>query len=163
MSPMPRLLAAHGYQGDAMALPVGDVESAAPFYETMLGFRAASRIAGPPRAIVLERDDVRMALVENGGDSSQDGCAFEVDDVGALLEELRSRGLSKGPSDIDMEAQADASWRVFYVVAPDGLDREPVGSALELDGLPCTVVGIAPEGFDIPAGARFWIPRRPGT
>ena len=58
-----------------MALPVADAEAARTFYETTLGFRVASRDAGPPRTIVLERDAARMALVENGGDSSQDGCA----------------------------------------------------------------------------------------
>ena len=118
---MARLLTAHGYQGNAMALPVADAETARAFYETMLGFRVASRDAGPPRSVVLTRDDAEMALVENGGDASQDGCAFEVDDVEALLAEFRSRGLKKDASDIDTETNDSGSWRVFYIVAPDGL------------------------------------------
>lgn len=36
-------------------------------------------------------------------------------------------------------------------------DSRVVGSALEIDGTPYTVVGIAPEAFDFPEGARLWV------
>jgi catechol 2,3-dioxygenase-like lactoylglutathione lyase family enzyme len=110
---------AFGYQGDAMNLPVADLEAALPFYETPLGFRVTSRGEAPPRSAVLARDDVQMRLVENSGDSSQDGCAFHVTGVDALRAEFAATGLKI--SSIDDESHDDGTWRVFYVVAPDGL------------------------------------------
>ena len=63
-----------------------------------------------------------MRLVENGGDSTQDGCAFHVEGLDALLAEFQANGLAKAEPVIDIEKQDDgSSWRVFYVVAPDGL------------------------------------------
>ncbi len=112
---------AFGYNGNAMALPVANVDAAVPFYETVLGFRAVSR-EDAQAAAVLERDDVRIRLVENGGDPSQDGCAFHVKGLDALLAEFQANGLAKQEPAIDIEEQDDgSSWRVFYVVAPDGL------------------------------------------
>jgi catechol 2,3-dioxygenase-like lactoylglutathione lyase family enzyme len=116
------LTRAFGYQGNAMALPVADVAAAVPFYEQVLGFRCASRDEQPQRAAMLERDAVQMRLVENGGDPTQDGCAFHVEGLDALLEEFHGNGLPKKQPAIDVETQEDgSSWRVFYVVAPDGL------------------------------------------
>jgi hypothetical protein len=111
---------AFGYKGDAMNLPVADVASALPFYET-LGFRVVSRSSTPHNAAVLARDDVQIGLAENGGDSSQDGCAFHVSHLDELVVEFNAKGLTKTQSDIGVEDHGGSSWRVFYVVAPDGL------------------------------------------
>ena len=47
---------AYGYKGDSMNLPVADVETALPFYETVLGFqmlsRATLRITRPSLAAI---------------------------------------------------------------------------------------------------------------
>src|SRR5437762_11082852 len=86
---------AWGYQGDNMNLPVRDLAGALPFYETVLGFRVLSRNPTPHNSAVLARDQVQIALAENGGDSSQDGCAFHVRGVEALFAELKSNGLQK--------------------------------------------------------------------
>lgn len=110
-----------GYQGNPMALPVSSVDAAIPFYERVLGFRVASRSDTPQKSAVLERDDVQMALVENGGDPTQDGCAFHVRQLDALYEEFLSRGLDRKDNPFGIERHGDAEWRVFYVVAPDGL------------------------------------------
>ena len=110
-----------GYQGDHMNLPVADVAAAVPFYETVLGFTVTSRTEAPQPSAVLTRDLVQMRLAENGGDPTQDGCAFHVLGLTALCEEFRSRGLQKQPSDIGVEQRKDGAWNVFYVVAPDGL------------------------------------------
>jgi catechol 2,3-dioxygenase-like lactoylglutathione lyase family enzyme len=112
---------AFGYQGDPMNLPVSDVEAALPFYETVLGFRVLSRSNTPHKSAMLRRDRVQIGLVENGGDSSQDGCAFHVQDLKALFAEFKSNGLQKELSDFSTESRGGASWSVFYVVAPDGL------------------------------------------
>jgi catechol 2,3-dioxygenase-like lactoylglutathione lyase family enzyme len=112
---------AFGYQGNNMALPVLDVDAAVPFYETVLGFRVVSRAETPQRSAVLARDAVQMALVENGGDSSQDGCAFHVTNLQALFDEFRRNGLQKEISEFSTEHHGDSDWKVFFVVAPDGL------------------------------------------
>jgi lactoylglutathione lyase len=116
-----RLEKAFGYQGNNMDLPVRDLESALPFYETVLGFRVLSRSDKPHRSAVLVRDQVQIGLAENGGDPSQDGCAFHVTDLESLLAEFKANGLKKELSDFSTEKHGDAAWRVFYVVAPDGL------------------------------------------
>ena len=113
---------AWGYQGDNMNLPVADVEAAAAFYERVMGFRVESRNDVPYKSAVLVRDDIKIGLAENGGDPTQDGCAFRVDDVQAAAAEFKANGLQKEISELKMEKRDDGSeWKVFFVVAPDGL------------------------------------------
>ena len=112
---------AFGYQGDNMNLPVSDVEAALPFYETVLGFRVLSRSNLPHKSAVIGRDHVEVGLAENGGDSSQDGCAFHVKDLKSLFAEFKGNGLQKDLSDFSVEEHGGNVWDVFYVVAPDGL------------------------------------------
>ena len=115
------LRTAYGYQGDNLQLPVADVEQAIPFYSTVLGFHVITRGESPHKSALLGRDDVRIGLIENGGDSSQDGCAFHVDELPALFEEFKRNGLQKELSEFDVEEHDGVLWKVFYVVAPDGL------------------------------------------
>jgi len=127
---MATLEKAFGYQGDHMNLPVPDLASALPFYEQVLGFHVVERADTPPRSAVLARDGIRMRLAENGGDPSQDGCAFHVKDLRSLLAEFKANGLQKELSDVSVEARGGVPWNVFYVVAPDGLcywfgERQP--------------------------------------
>jgi lactoylglutathione lyase len=112
---------AWGYQGNNMSLPVRDLAAALPFYETVLGFQMLSRNATPHNSAVLARDQVQIGLVENGGDSTQDGCAFHVKNLEALFAEFRANGLQKELSEFGIEQQDGVAWKVFYVVAPDGL------------------------------------------
>lgn len=112
---------AFGYQGDSMHLPVQDLDAALPFYEQILGFRLLSRGDAPYKSAVLARDDVQIGLEENNGDPSQDGCAFHVKDLDGLFAEFTEKGLAKERSEFDIEKHDDAPWKVFYVVAPDGL------------------------------------------
>ena len=126
----PTLERAFGYQGNNMSLPVADLAAALPFYETVLGFRVLSRTDTPHRGAVLGRDEVQIGLAENGGDSTQDGCAFHVKGLDALFAEFKANGLQKELSEFDTERRGDAVWKVFYVVAPDGLcywfgERQP--------------------------------------
>ena len=109
------------YQKDKMNLPVADVEMAIPFYESIFGFQVLSRKNLPHKVVLLSRDDVQIGLAENGGDPTQDGCVFEVDNVETALEEINARGLKKEASEIGIEKHGETSWKVFYVVAPDGL------------------------------------------
>jgi lactoylglutathione lyase len=118
---MAQLKTAHGYQGNHLALPVPDLDAALPFYETVMGFRVESRSDSPHRAAIVARDAIRMGLAENGGDPTQDGCAFEVDDVESLFGEFKANGLQKHNPAFDTEVHGGKSFKVFYVVAPDGL------------------------------------------
>jgi hypothetical protein len=112
---------AFGYQGDSMNLPVREVAAALPFYETVLAFRVLSRGDTPHNSAVLARDKVQIGIAENGGDSTQDGCAFHVKGLEELFEEFKANGLQKELSEFKIEQHDGVAWKVFYVVAPDGL------------------------------------------
>ena len=112
---------AFGYQGDNMNLPVRDLSAALPFYEKVLGFKVVSRHDTPHNSATLARDQVQMRLAENGGDPSQDGCAFHVTGLEGLFAEFKTNGLQKELSEFSVENHGESSFRVFYVVAPDGL------------------------------------------
>ncbi len=107
------------YCDDALNLPVADVASAVPYYERTFGFSVVARHESPHPRVILARDDVQMGLAENGGDPSQEGCFFEVDDVEAAYEELKDHGAS--PGDIAQQDAGGRPCRAFFVIAPDGL------------------------------------------
>lgn len=109
------------YQQDPLNLPVNDLEAALPFYETIMGFWLASGTDAPNVSAVLSRDSVRIGLAQNGGDPTQDGCFFEVDDVSRAFAELKANGLpTEGPT-FSTQRHGDVNWKVFFVAAPDGL------------------------------------------
>jgi predicted enzyme related to lactoylglutathione lyase len=107
------------YANDAMNLPVADVESAIPFYEQTFHFRVVSRSDVPHKSAVLARDQIQIGLAENGGDPTQEGCYFQVDDLEAAFEEIKGR--KPAESDIQTQTKGEGTQRVFFVVAPDGL------------------------------------------
>lgn len=107
------------YAEDAMNLPVADVETAIPFYEQTMGFKVVSRQDAPVKSAVLRRDDIEIGLAENGGDPTQEGCFFEVDNVAAAFEEVK--GAKPGEEAFRLDKFSDTTYRVFFVVAPDGL------------------------------------------
>jgi lactoylglutathione lyase len=109
------------YQQDKMNLPVESLEAALPFYQTTLGFHIVSKKDTPPRSATIARDDIQLGLAENGGDPTQDGCFFEVDDVARAFAELKANGLTKELADFSLQQHGDITWNVFFVVAPDGL------------------------------------------
>lgn len=109
------------YAEDAMNLPVSDVEAAIPFYETIMGFKLVSRSDSPHKSAFLGRDEIQIGLAENGGDSSQEGCFFEVDNAEDAFAELKANGLGKEEADFRIDQYGETSYKVFFVVAPDGL------------------------------------------
>ena len=122
------------YADDAMNLPVENVEAAIPFYETIMGFKVVARNDSPCNSAVLARDNIQIGLAENGGDSSQEGCFFEVDNAEAAFAELKSNGLTTHPdwvsrkppekreeAGFEITQYEDTSYKQFFVVAPDGL------------------------------------------
>jgi catechol 2,3-dioxygenase-like lactoylglutathione lyase family enzyme len=110
------------YANDKMALPVESVDLAIPFYETVMGFHVVSRSNAPHKSVVLARDDIQMGLAENGGDSSQEGCFLEVDNVEIAFAEFKANGLNReDPGFRTQTFEGGYSYRVFFVIAPDGL------------------------------------------
>ena len=109
------------YQEGEMKLPVEDLQAAIPFYETIMGFQVVSRNDAPYKSAVLGRNGIQIGLAENGGDPTQEGCFFEVDNVEAAFAELKSKGLEKQDAGFRIDKHGDTTWKVFFVVAPDGL------------------------------------------
>lgn len=109
------------YQKDAMNLPVANVESALPFYETIMGFQLVSRSDAPHKSAVFARDEIQIGLAENGDDPTQDGAFFAVDNIETAFAELKANGFEKAEPDFRIDQYGDTKWKVFFVVAPDGL------------------------------------------
>jgi catechol 2,3-dioxygenase-like lactoylglutathione lyase family enzyme len=112
-------LTARPYQEDAMNLPVPDVDAAIPYYEKTFGFRVVSRKETPHKSVILARDQIQIGLAENGGDPSQEGCFFKVENVEAAYEEIK--GAPPTDSALEVQTFGSAPYRVFFQVAPDGL------------------------------------------
>ncbi|HUK89534.1 MAG TPA: VOC family protein [Blastocatellia bacterium] len=109
------------YKDDALNLPVANVDVAIPFYETVMGFSVVSRKDSPYKSIVLARDTIQVGLAENGGDPTQEGCFFEVDNAEAAFAELKSNGLGRDNPDFRIDQHGATRYKVFFVIAPDGL------------------------------------------
>ncbi len=109
------------YQENEMNLPVENLEEAIPFYETVMGFQIISRNDAPCKSAVLARDHIQIGLAENGGDPTQDGCFFEVDDVEATFDQLKANGLERDDAEYRVDTYGDTSFRVFFIIAPDKL------------------------------------------
>jgi lactoylglutathione lyase len=109
------------YLKDAMNLPVGQADEAVAFYERIMGFRVVERQITPVKRVILARDDIRIGLAENGGDSTKEGCFFEVDDVEAAFAQLQANGLGRDDAGYRIDQHGPNTFKVFFVIAPDGL------------------------------------------
>mgnify|MGYP000368534130 CR=1 FL=1 len=112
-------VSASPYQEDVLALPVTDLDAASAWYAEHFGMTEVERRDGPPAAVVLERDGVRIGFATTGGDPAQDGAALEVSGIGALRQELESKGIATANWRVD--ERDGRRFQVFFVVAPDGL------------------------------------------
>ena len=112
-------LRAAPYAKDALNLPVADVAAAIPYYEKAFNFSVVSRHDQPHKSAVLARDQIQIGLAENGGDPTQEGCFFEVDNILTAFEEIK--GKTPTDSDINTQDLFGTTYRVFFEVAPDGL------------------------------------------
>ncbi len=83
------------YADDPLNLPVSNVDTAVKFYEDIMGFRVVSKVETPHKKVILKRDNQKIGLAENGGDPSQEGCFFEVDNVEEMFAELKANGLNQ--------------------------------------------------------------------
>ena len=119
--PKARYLSASPYMNDAMNLPVEDVEGALNFYQTVMGFSLSSQSGTPMKVAKLVRDTIEIGICENGGDPTEEGCFFEVDDVEVAFAELKANGLEAESPEYRVDTYGDTSFRVFFIVAPDDL------------------------------------------
>ena len=111
--------AAYPFQDDVLALPVEDLDAAAQWYADAFGMHEVERREKPVPTVILERDCVRIGFAINGGDASMDGAAILVTDIKAARAELKANGVKARNWRIDK--RDDKKFRVFFVVAPDGL------------------------------------------
>ena len=111
--------AAYAFQDDVLALPVEDIDRAAAWYGARFGLREVERRDEPVPTVILERDGVQMGFAINGGDASNDGAAILVNDIQRARDELEANGVETGNWRVD--ERDDGKFRVFFVVAPDGL------------------------------------------
>lgn len=114
-------LRAAPYADDVLNLPVGDVAASVPYYETFFGMTLVAQEDEPVRRAVLERDGIEIGFAENGGDPSQEGAFIEVNNLEEMHAEFVDRGLSLGAPNFRTDAHGDTTYRVFFVIAPDGL------------------------------------------
>lgn len=111
--------AAYPFQEDVLALPVEDLDATAQWYADAFGLQEVERREEPVPTVILERDGVRIGFAINGGDASMDGAAILVTDIKAARAELKSNGVKVKNWRIDK--RDGKKFRVFFVVAPDGL------------------------------------------
>jgi catechol 2,3-dioxygenase-like lactoylglutathione lyase family enzyme len=109
------------YQQDKMSLPVENIDNSVPFYEAIMGFEKVSQNDSPHKTAILKRNEVEIGLTENGGDPTQDGCFFEVNSVEDAFNELKTNGLNQQSPDFSFQKHGTTLWKVFFVIAPDGL------------------------------------------
>jgi catechol 2,3-dioxygenase-like lactoylglutathione lyase family enzyme len=119
VSDSPLFKDAFPYQDDLLALPVVDLDAAALWYSNAFGLREVERRDQPHRAVILERDGVKIGFALTGGDASQDGAAIQVSDLDRVKEQIVAAGLPVGNARV--EEKNGEKRRVFFVVAPDGL------------------------------------------
>ncbi len=112
-------LRAAPYANDALNLPVADVAASIPYYEKTFNFTIVSQQDQPHKSAILGRDQIQIGLAESGGDPTQEGCFFEVDNILTAFEEIK--GIAPTDSDIDTRDLYGTTYRVFFEVAPDGL------------------------------------------
>ena len=111
--------AAYPYQDDVLALPVEDIDTAAGYYAKAFGLVEVERRDEPVPTVIMERDGTRIGFAINGGDASNDGAAILVTDINRAREELDAKGVA--PGEVRTDERDDGKFRVFFVVAPDGL------------------------------------------
>ncbi len=111
--------AAYPFQDDVLALPVKDLDATAKWYADAFGLQEVERREGPAPTVILERDGVRIGFAINGGDASMDGAAILVSDIKRARAELKANGVKTANWRIDK--RDGKKFRVFFVVAPDGL------------------------------------------
>jgi lactoylglutathione lyase len=104
---------------DPLHLPVNNMEQSLPFYQNYLACTIVSREDQPYKLVMLQRDQVRLGLTENGGNPEEHSCVIAVNDLDGLYQELHAHQLDL--SAIRPETHDNQPLRIFFLRAPDGL------------------------------------------
>jgi catechol 2,3-dioxygenase-like lactoylglutathione lyase family enzyme len=92
-------------------VPVKDLQRGREFYETILGFKPASEVEGV--GVTYEcanKTAFFMYLSEGAGSNKASTLFWVVDDIDAILSQLRQKGVK--PIDYNMPGiQTETSWR----------------------------------------------------
>jgi catechol 2,3-dioxygenase-like lactoylglutathione lyase family enzyme len=115
----PTFKSASPYQNDVLALPVTDLQMTSDWYCRHFGMTEVERHDKPVPTVILERDGTRIGFAINGGDAAQDGAAILVTNIEQLKTQLESSGVNI--SNWRVDERNGRKYRVFFVVAPDGL------------------------------------------
>lgn len=119
MASTPEFKAAFPYQKDVLTLPVEDLDAASTWYAEHFGMVEVERREAPVPSVILERDGTRLGFARTGEDPAQDGAAILVSGIEAMKAELEAKGVEIGNWRVD--ERDGQKFRVFFVVAPDGL------------------------------------------
>ncbi len=97
---------------DLQALPVKNIETAAAFYETRLGF---SRVSHSGETAALTRDSVQLGLVLDTGHNPEKAgsLTFAVEDLDALHHELTEKG--GNPGEFGIGHWNGGAYRTFFL------------------------------------------------
>jgi putative ABC transport system permease protein len=149
-------------------LPFADPDRLAILFETAPGFTRASptfddfegwRENATAFSGLGAYSRVRRTLTGTEGPEILDGTRVSYDLFGILgVQPDMGRGFTPeddGPGAPPTVILSHRLWEERY-----GGVREVLGSAIILDGHPCTVVGVMAQGFAFPEEARFWVPLR---
>lgn len=171
-----------GFAMAALAIGIGANTGMFSVVDTLLlrplPFRDADRLVGlyifqPPHDTAAQFDEWRKnssyledaALLEEGEANLEGGreavrvrLAQTSSNFFAFLgvQPLMGRGFSadgEAPGTNNAVVLSYGLWRELF-----GGDPQALGASLRIDGLPVTVAGIAPPGFDYPRGAALWRP-----
>jgi hypothetical protein len=99
-------------------MPVRDIDAAAAWYETNMGFVVEGRDE-TARTVQIKRDSVVIQLAENRRNPEAESCYIEVSDVETARAELASKGLNL--SLLRDDNYGGQTYRVFFVKDEDGL------------------------------------------
>ncbi len=100
------------------------------WYGVRFGLVEIERRDDPVPTVILERDGVRIGFAVNGGDPGNEGAAIRVTDIQKARDEPEANGVHT--ANCGMDERDGEQYRVFFVVAPDGLDyyfHQPIGRA----------------------------------
>jgi putative ABC transport system permease protein len=118
---------------------------------TAAQFRAARESAGIAQAVA----HVTRAVTLSGADTAVQTVGAEVSgDLFALLGVplLRGRSIARDET-LPVAVVGQDLWARQF-----GSRDTALGATIAIDGVPHTIVGVAPEGFAFPADARVWFP-----
>lgn len=119
MSKTGEFIDAFPFQEDVLTLPVENLDDAANWYGRAFGLEEIERKTEPEPTVIMQRGGAKVGFAITGEDSTQDGAAILVKNVGAIRDELEAKGVTTANWRVD--ERDGEKLQVFFVVAPDGL------------------------------------------